>query len=110
MPLRLAARERRGRLAELQIAEPDVGETAAGARTACRRLAGGEALERLVDGERETVEDRQPVPLYAEHLFAEAAPVARVAGDGDVGEKVHLERRRALAAARLAAPPPFGAR
>src|SRR5438270_691691 len=73
------------------------------------RAAGGAAFGAEVDeplgaaGELEAVEDRQAVPLDAQHLFAEAPSAAGVALDGDVGQKVHLERLRAVAAARFAA-------
>jgi hypothetical protein len=103
--LRLAARQRRRRLAQLQVAEADVDERLQPRHQLARRfVVGREARHRLVDGEIEAVADRQAVPAHAEHLVREAAPVAGVAEHGDIREEVHLERDRAVAAAGLAAP------
>ena len=99
-PLRLAAGERRHRLAEPQVLETDVGE---------RREHGGdvglagEERERLGHGQLEHVGDAAALVLDLEHLGAEALAVAVGAAQIDVGEELHLDVLEAVAAAGRAA-------
>ena len=71
--LGLAARERRQRLAEPQVLEPDVGQ---GLQAAAHVLHVGERLERLGDRQVEHVADAATLPAHLEDLGLEARPVA----------------------------------
>ena len=98
--LGFAPGKRRERLAHRQVAEADffeAGELGGG------RRAFAEELARLSDGHREQVADGLPVVLEAEHLVAEAFPVAGRAGQGDVGDELHLDGLPTRAAAAFAA-------
>ena len=100
--LRLAAAERRDRLAEPQVAEPDALE-----RLEDRGDLGPprEERRRLGHGHREDVRDRgRAAELHLEDLRAVARPVAVGAAQVDVGEELHLHVLEAGAAARRAAP------
>ena len=99
--LGLAAAERRDRLAELQVAEPDPLQ-----RLERRGDVGpvGEERRGLGDGQVEDVGDRgRPAQLHLEHLGAVAAAVAVGAAQVDVGEELHLDVLEAVAAAGRAA-------
>src|SRR5690606_38839356 len=98
--LRLAARERRGGLAEVDVAEPDVGEGLE-PRADARHLL--EEVERLVDGHLEHVRDVAALVVDLERLAVVAPAAADVAGDVDVGQEVHLDLDQPVALARLAA-------
>ena len=98
--LRLAPRQRRGRLTEAEVAEARLGERRQ-ARRDRRKI--GEELERLVDRRPEKLVDVSSPDPHVQDLGREAAPVARVADDGDVGEELHVDRHDARALARLAA-------
>ena len=98
--LRLAARQRRRRLAELDVAEADVLQRA--------QLVGDrrkvlEQRQRLIDRQVEHVGDRLAAILDLERLAVVAAALALLARDVDVGQEVHLDRDHAVALARLAA-------
>ena len=99
--LGLAARERRQRLAEPQVVEPDVDQ---GAEAPGDVGDVGEDLDGLGDGEVEDLADVAPVRAHLQHLGPEARSAALRAGDVDVGEELHLDLLEALAGARLAAP------
>ena len=91
-PLRLAARQRRGRLAEPEIAEPD--------HDVCSRRAGrsgGEEVDGLVDGHLEDVADVAPAQLHAEDFGPVAPPFALLARRVHILEEVHLELLEAVA-------------
>ena len=92
-PLRLAARERRRRLAEPEIAEADLVEHLQPAQH-LRRAA--EERQRLAHGEVEHLVDRSAAVPHLEHLRLEALAVALVAGHEDVGEELHLDADFAL--------------
>ena len=99
--LGLAARERRQRLAEAQVLEPDVGQ---GLQAATHVRHVRERLERFRDRQIEHVADAATLPADLEDLGLEARPVAVRARHVDVGEELHLDALEAVAAARLAAP------
>src|SRR5207237_9669554 len=100
-PLRLAARERVARLAELDIPETDLVE---------REQDGPELAEaveeryRFVHAHIEDVRDVLAAIAHLERLTVVAPPLAHVAFDVHVGQKVHLDALDALALAGLAAP------
>ena len=98
--LRLSARQRRRRLAEPQVAEPDLVEHLQ-APQHFRRAA--EEGQRLADGEVEHLMNRTAAVPDFEHLRLEPLAVALIAGHEDVGEKLHLDADFAFALARFAA-------
>ena len=89
--LRLAARERRRRLAEREVAEPEVGEHLDLA--ADRRLA-GEERHAFFDRHVQHVVDRLAAERDLQRLAVEARALARAARDLDVGHEVELRRDR----------------
>ena len=99
-PLRLAARQRRRRLAERDVAEADALERAQLVRDRRQVL---EQRQRLVDRQLEHVGDRLAAVLDLERLAVVAAALALLARHVDVGQEVHLDRDDAVALARLAA-------
>ena len=99
--LRLAARQRRRRLAEADVAEADVVERLQPAADLRDVL---EELERLLDGHVEHVGDRLALEADVERLAVVALAVALLARHVDVGQEVHLDLDLAVAAADLAAP------
>src|SRR5262245_30943328 len=101
-PLRLAARELVGGLAEPQIAEPHAAQDLKLAGEA--RLA-PEMEERLVGGEVQRLADVDAAIAHVEHLAAKARAAAGLAGHQQVGEEVHLHRHPAGALALLAPTP-----
>ena len=88
-PLRLAARQRRRRLAEPQVAEADLVEHLQPPQH-LRRAA--EEGQRLAHGQVEHLVDVAAAVLDLEHLRLEALAVALVARHEDVGEELHLDR------------------
>jgi hypothetical protein len=98
--LRLAARERRGRLPEAHVAEPDVDE---GLEVAVDRLDRLEELGRLGDRHLEHLGDVLALVVHAQRVAVVALAVAHLAVDVHVGQEVHLDLDRAVARARLAA-------
>ena len=98
--LRLAAAERRRRLADLDVAEADLLQHAHLVADA------GDRLEEARPRPRRHVEhvgDRVALELHLQRLAVVAGAVAHVAGDVDVGQEVHLDLDQAVALARLAA-------
>src|SRR5437667_116566 len=98
--LGIDARGRVARLAEGQVAEPDVGQHGERPRD---RGVGREELRRLLDRHGEHVGDRAAGVTDGERLLRVAPPAARVAVDVDVGEEAHPNAEPSLARARLAA-------
>src|SRR5205085_5426807 len=99
--LRFAAGERRHRLAELQVVEPNVDQRLQALHDF--RLLTEEA-QRLGDRHVERVGDRLAADRRLEHLGAIAAAVAIGAAPIHVGEELHLHVLEAVAAAGRAAP------
>src|SRR5579864_8141263 len=100
--LRLAARQRRGRLAEPKVPEADLVQHAQSPED-FRRAA--EERQGLTDRQVEHLMDGASAIADFEHLGLEALPIAQVAWHEDVGEKLHLDAHFTFALARLAAPP-----
>ena len=98
--LRLAAGERRRRLAELDVVEADVVQRLQPPPD-LRDL--GEERERLLDRHLEHVGDRLALEAHLERLAVVALALAGLAGDVDVGQEVHLDLDLAVALAGLAA-------
>src|SRR5690606_18320611 len=86
--LRFAAGQGGGGLPDLQIPEPDVGERLQAARDGRVR---GELLEPFTNAHRQRVGDGRALVGHAQGRLVEAPSVAFVAGDVDVGEKMHLD-------------------
>src|SRR5690606_11434781 len=100
-PLRLTAGEGRGRLPELDVAEPDVVDGLQDAGDPGLVL---EELEGCLDGHLQHLGDVVPLPKDLEGLPVVTLPAALLARHVDVGEEVHLDLDRAVALARLAPP------
>ncbi len=98
--LRLAAGERGGRLAELDVGEADVDQRLQLARD---DRHGGEELVRLLDGHLQHFVDGLALVADLQRLAVVALAVADVAGHEDVGQEVHLHLDHAVALAGLAA-------
>ena len=99
-PLRLAARQRRRRLAEVDVAEPDVVERLElGPDVRHRR----EEVERLGDRHLEDVGDRPALVVDLERLAVVALALADLARDVDVRQELHLDLEDPVALAVLAA-------
>src|SRR5204863_470040 len=99
-PLRLAARERRRRLAELDVVEADVVQ---GLQLPAQLGDLGEEGERLLDRHRQHVRNRLALEANLERLAVVARALARLARDVDVRQEVHLDLDLAVALAGLAA-------
>ena len=99
-PLRLAAGERRRRLAQREIAEADVGQRR---QQPADRLVVLEELDRLVDAHRQHVGDRLAAISHGERLPIEPRAVAHGARHFQVGQEVHRDPPHALPFALLAA-------
>src|SRR5690606_26118537 len=99
--LRLAARQRRGRLAEPNVAEAHVDERL---HVAVDRLDRLEELGGLGDRHLEHLGDVLALVVHLERVAVVALAAADLAVDVDVGQEVHLDLQRAVARARLAAP------
>ena len=98
--LRLAARERRRRLAELDVAEADILDDLQLPRDA-RHI--GEEVDGLVDRHVEDFGDVLALVADLERLAVVARALADLAGHVDVGQEVHLDLEDAVAFAGLAA-------
>ena len=98
--LRLAAGQHRRRLAQLQVAEPDIGHALPPHR---RRGHATEERERFLDGHVEHLRDVVTAVPHGEHLALEAAPATGGAAHPHVGQEVHLHVEHARALAALAA-------
>ena len=99
--LRLAARQRGGLLADVDVAEADAVQRLEHVAHARHRL---EEVERLLDRHVEHVGDRLALERHLQRLAVVALALADVAGDVDVGQEVHLDLDHAVALAGLAAP------
>ena len=99
-PLGLAAGERRARLSELHVVEPDVADAGEHPVDPRVRL---EELHRVLDGQIEHVGDVLPAVADFEGLPVVSPAPTRLAFHEDVGEEVHLDAAHALALAFLAA-------
>ncbi len=85
-PLPLAAGQRSERLAEAEVAEPDVGEPVEdGVRGRRARLAGAEELLGLGHRHREHLADVAAAEVVVQHRCLEPLPLALLAGGGDAG-------------------------
>ena len=98
--LRLAARERRRLLADMDVAEADAVQQLQLVADARHRL---EEVQRLLDRHVEHVGDRLALERHLQRLAVVALALADVAGDVDVGQEVHLDLDDAVALAGLAA-------
>ena len=99
--LRLAARQRRRRLAEADVAQADRVERLQ-APADLRDVL--EEDDGLLDGHVEHVGDRLALEADVERLLVVALAVALLARHVDVGQEVHLDLDLPVAAADLAAP------
>ena len=99
--LRLAARKRRRRLAERQVAEPEIGEHLD--LFAHARLA-REERHAFFNRHVQHIVDRLAAQRHFERLAVESRALARAARDLDVGHEVQLRRDRAFALTFLATP------
>ena len=99
--LRLAAGERRRRLAEADVAEADV----AAASRACARTRGKRSKnsQRLVDGHVQHVGDVLALEQDLQRLAVVALALADLAGHRHVRQELHLDLDVAVARAGLAA-------
>src|SRR3954462_14023649 len=95
--LRLAAGERRHRLAELQVLEPYINQRL---QPFLHFPRGAKEGDRLGDRHFQYVGDRLSLDLRLEHFRAEALAVAVRAAQVNVGEELHLDVLEAVAAAR----------
>ena len=86
--LRLAAGERRGRLAEVDVAHPDVVERLELVADRRHRL---EELERLLDGHLQDLGDVLALVVDLERLAVVALALADLALHVHVGQEVHLD-------------------
>ena len=100
-PLRLAAGQRRGGLAEPDVVEPHVVQRLQAALDLRDVL---EEVDRLLDRHVEHVGDRLALEAHLERLAVVALAVALLARHVDVRQEVHLDLDLAVAAADLAAP------
>ena len=98
--LRFAPRQRRERLPEREITEPERRERPQGARD--RRIP-RKMREHLVHCALERLRDRPTAVANGEHLGLKTPPLARRANQRYVGEKLHFHRLVPFAVARLAA-------
>src|SRR5262249_37488935 len=99
-PLRLAARQRRRRLAERDVAEADVLQRLQDAAQLAVVL---EQAHRVGDGGLEDVGDSASLPVSPQRRVVVAPAAADLAGDVDVGQEVHLDLADAVPLAGLAA-------
>ena len=99
--LRLAARERGRRLAEADVAEPDVVQRLELLLIGGHRL---EEVERLRHRHLEHLGDVLALVAHLERLAVVALALADLAGHVDVGQEVHLDLHEPVALAGLAAP------
>src|SRR5690606_15545787 len=98
--LGLAARERRRRLADPQVAQADGVEHL----KFCDELFDvSEEDDRLSDGHVEDIRDTLALVFNGEYLVTETRTAAVLAGEFNVGEKLHLDGDGAAALACLAA-------
>jgi hypothetical protein len=103
--LRLAARERRHRLAQAQVLQPHVQQWL---QHPYHLAVGGETLRRFGHGQLQHIGHAQPAPTaldgHLQHFGAVAPPVAVRAAQVHVRQKLHLHVLEARAAASGATP------
>src|SRR5262249_37783861 len=99
--LGLATREGVARLPEREVAEPDVIENPQRARYRGMRRERGDGF---LDGHRQHLGDRVPRMPARARLPGEAAALAGIAVDVDVGQEAHPHAQPALAGAAFAPP------
>ena len=99
--LRLAARQGRRLLADMDVAEADLLQ---GQELVADHRHGLEELDALVDRHLQHVGDRLAAEVDFQRLAVVALALADVALDVDVGQEVHLDLDDAVALAGLAAP------
>ena len=100
-PLRLAAGQGGGLLADLDVAQPHPlqrGHLLSNGRDGLEEVMG------LVDGHFEDIGDRLALEQDLERFAVVAPTLADVAGHVDVGQEMHLDLDQAIALARLATP------
>src|SRR5450759_2908577 len=100
--LRLAAGERGGRLAKLDVAQADLVERLQAARDA-RHV--GKELDRVLDAHLEHLGDVLALVPDLERVAVVALAAAGLAGHVHVGQEVHLDLNLAVALTGLAASP-----
>ena len=98
--MRLAAGQRGGLLADMDVAEADAVQQREHVAHARHHL---EKFERFLDRHVEHVGDRLALEQHLQRFAVVALALADVAGDVDVGQKVHLDLDDAIALAGLAA-------
>ena len=98
--LAFAARQRRTRLSQTQISEPDVGQQA---HRMMHAALGREEFQRVVDAHRERLADVLALEQDRQRFRIEASAAAYVAQDLHIGQEIHLDALHALALAGLAA-------
>ena len=101
----LAARQRRRRLAEPDVAQADVAQRLKAPDDAPLRRSVGfaEEFDGAVDSHVEYVVDVESAVFHLQHLALESLAAAGLAGDGDVGQELHGDGDGAVALAFLAA-------
>ena len=100
-PLGLAAGERGGGLAEVEVVEADVVERL--------QFAGdvggvGKEFECLADLHVQQFGDVLPLPANLERVFGKPHAITDLTGHPDIGQEIHVEPDRAVALAGLAPP------
>ena len=98
--LRFAAGERRGRLPQPQIAQPDIVQHLQALHQARRRV---EEVHRLAHRELQHLVDVQTVVANIQNAALVARALALFADQFHVGQELHLHRDRAIALAGFAA-------
>jgi hypothetical protein len=98
--LRLAARQRRARLAQRQVPEADILQQAQGVMDGRMR---SEELHRIVDIHLQQVAHRFATPQHRQRLGIEAPAATGITQHFHVGQKIHLDGLHALAFAGRAA-------
>ena len=86
--LGLTARQRRGLLAEMDVAEPHITQHH---QLLADRGDGGEELHTLIDRHVQHIGDGLALELHLQGFPVVAFPFAGIAGDVDVGQEVHLD-------------------
>src|SRR5262245_9715670 len=99
--LRLAARQRGGLLADVDVAETHARQRL---KLVADRRHRPEELSSLLHRHIEGVGDRLVLEPHLQRLAVVALALALFAGDVDVGQEVHLDLDDAVALATLAAP------
>ena len=98
--LRFTARERCGGLPQLNVAQTDLTH---GFQTACDFRHVGEELTRFIHRHIQHFVDVFALVAHLERLFVIAAPLAHIAGNVNVRQKVHFDFEQAVTRAGLTA-------